>query len=58
MKTPEEWLTDNVQRNDWNKFQESLSDSLWTNNVLEYMQEYAEYVRLRTIEEIWDIDRV
>lgn len=40
--TPEEWLNENVKPEDWNNTQECLPDSLWTNNVLQYMKGYAE----------------
>lgn len=37
----EEWLRENVELNDWNKLEECLPDSLWTNNVIRYMEKYA-----------------
>lgn len=44
--TPEEWLKINAFKNDIPRIEEEgLNDSLWTNNVLEYMALYAEYVK-------------
>ena len=41
--SPEEWLKINARSNDIPNIEEGLNDSLWTNNVLSYMQEYADY---------------
>jgi hypothetical protein len=42
--TPEEWLNKHIRNDDWNMLEEQIQDSLWTNNVLEYMKKYAEYL--------------
>jgi hypothetical protein len=36
----ENWLNDNVKDDDWNKLEEGLNDSLWTNNVVKYMEAF------------------
>jgi len=41
MKRPEQWLKDNVELNDWNNLEEQLPDTLWTSNVIKYMNKYA-----------------
>jgi hypothetical protein len=38
----EEWLIKNCKLEDWNRLEEKLSDCLWTNNVIDYMEKYAE----------------
>jgi hypothetical protein len=38
--SPEGWLKENCDLSDWNKLEEQLKDSLWTNNVLKYMEQY------------------
>jgi hypothetical protein len=37
----EEFLNQNHLKDDWSFGEESLKDSLWTNNVLKYMKEFA-----------------
>ena len=44
MLSPEEWLKKNIKDDDWYKLEECLNDALWTNNVIKYMREYAEYI--------------
>ena len=39
--SPEDWLKENCDLSDWNRLEEQLKDSLWTNNVVKYMQEYV-----------------
>lgn len=41
MKTPEQWLKENVELSDWDNLSEDLNDFLSTNNVVKYMEEYA-----------------
>lgn len=37
----EDYLNENVMPDDWSRLEESLNDSLWTNNVIKYMEGYA-----------------
>lgn len=40
----EEWLKKNCKPDDWDRIaDDNLNDSLWTNNVIEYMEQYANY---------------
>jgi len=41
MKRPEQLLKDNIELNDWNNLEEQLPDTLWTSNVIKYMNKYA-----------------
>ena len=47
--TPEEYLDLNAKGDDFNQITESLKDSLWTNNVIEYMQGFAAQSSLQWI---------
>jgi hypothetical protein len=42
--SPEDWLKQNCNKNDWANLEENLNDALWANNVIIYMEKYAEYV--------------
>ena len=46
MLHPEEWLKKHCLPDDKYKFAENddLPDALWTNNVIKYLAEYAEYI--------------
>lgn len=39
--TAEEYLNEHCKPEDWNNLEESLKDSILTNNVIEYMERYA-----------------
>lgn len=49
--SPEQWLNEHCKFNDWSSSSETLHDSLYTNNVINYMKEYAEYIK-STIKEV------
>ena len=40
--TAEEYLNKNCKLEDWDRLEEGLKDSMLTNNVIEYMEQYAE----------------
>lgn len=39
--TAEEYLNEHCKPEDWNNLEESLKDSILTNNVIEHMERYA-----------------
>lgn len=40
----EDWLNKNCENNDWDwQGDESVGDSCYTSNVIQYMKKYAEY---------------
>ena len=39
----EKWLNENVDEKDWNHLEECLPDTLWTSNVIKYMESYLKY---------------
>ena len=41
--TPEEYLNKHCFENDLCRLEGGLNDGLWTNNVIKYMEGYAEY---------------
>jgi len=36
----EEYLKENCKLDDWDSLEENLKDSIWTNNVITYMEDY------------------
>ena len=54
-QSAEEQLKENCDLSDWNRLEEQLKDSLWTNNVVEYMKLFAEqYHKEQLREELRD----
>jgi len=50
-KNAEEFLKSNCKLNDWNRLENDLNDSLWTNNVIGYLEQYAS-IKTPTEEEV------
>lgn len=51
-KGAEEYLKENVKPDDWSKLEECLNDSLWTNNVVKYIEGFADLKLKENIEEV------
>ena len=41
VKSAEDWLKKNCKLNDWDRLHENLKDCMLTNNVVEYMEQFA-----------------
>lgn len=48
----QKWLEENCKPDDWDRLEEGLKDGLWTNNVLDYMKDYADYVSEQRVKEL------
>lgn len=48
----EEYLKDKVSLDDWDRLHDDLKDSLWTNNVIGYMEGYAEAYHKEKMKEV------